>query len=85
MSSSTPPTFSPLPSLAWNDAHLFAVPIGCHYSSLPPLVIGGIDDMEDVPVSEAEALAGESAVLCLFVVKQRPVRPGREEESQGAC
>ena len=72
-----------LPSLAWNDPHLFAVPVWCHYSSLPPFVIGGIDDMEDVPISKAEALAGESTIFCLFIVKQRPVRPGREGKETG--
>lgn len=43
-------------------------------ASLPPLVIRGVDDVEDVPVPEAEPLAGEAAVLCPLVVEQRPVR-----------
>lgn len=43
-------------------------------AGLPPLIIGGVDDMEDVPILEAEPLAGEAAVLCLLIVKQCPIQ-----------
>lgn len=39
-------------------------------AGLPPLVIRGVDDVEDVPVPEAEPLAGEAAVLWPLVVEQ---------------
>lgn len=51
------------PSLAGDDAHFLAVPVWGDTAGLPPLVIRGIDDVEDVPVPEAEPLAGEAAVL----------------------
>lgn len=51
------------PSLAGDDTHFLTVPMWGDTASLPPLIIRGIDDMEDVPVPEAEPLAGEAAVL----------------------
>lgn len=58
------------PSLAGDDAHLLAVPVRRDTASLPPLVVRGVDDVEDVPVPEAEPLAGQPAVLRPLVVKQ---------------
>lgn len=50
---------------------------------LPPLVIGSVDDMEDVSVREAQALAGQAAVPRSIVVKQSSDnRTGRGEDSQ---
>lgn len=52
-----------LPSLAGDDAHFLAVAMWGDTAGLPPLIIRGIDDMKDVPVLEAEPLAGETTVL----------------------
>ena len=62
------------PSLAGDDTHFLTVPMRGHAPGLPPLIIRGIDDVEDVPVPEAETLAGEAAVLWLLIVKQCPVQ-----------
>lgn len=37
---------------------------------LPPLIVRSVYDMEDVPVREAQALAGQAAVPRSIVVKQ---------------
>lgn len=47
---------------------------------LPPLIVRGVDDVEDVSVPEAETLAGETAVLCPLVVEQRPVESKRHQD-----
>lgn len=59
-----------LPSLTRDDAHFLTVSMQGDTAGLPPLIIGGVDDMEDVSVPEAEPLAGEPTVLRLFIVKQ---------------
>ena len=51
------------PSLAGDDTHFLAVPMWGDMMCLPPLVIGRIDDVEYVPIFEAEPLAGETTVL----------------------
>lgn len=61
------------PSLAGDDAHLLAVAVRRDAASLPPLVVRGVDDVEDVPVPEAKPLAGQPAVLGPLVVEQGPV------------
>lgn len=61
------------PSLAGDDAHLLAVSVRRDAASLPPLVVRGVDNVEDVPVPEAEPLAGQPAVLRPLVVKQGSV------------
>lgn len=58
------------PFLAGNDANLLAFPVRRDEPRLPPLVIRGVDDMEDVAVGEAEALAGQTAVPRPVIVKQ---------------
>lgn len=46
------------PLLAGDDSYLLALTVRCHKPSLPPLIIRGIDDMQDVPIGEAEPLTG---------------------------
>lgn len=47
---------------------------------LPPLVVRGIYDVEDVPIREAQALAGQAAVPRSIVVKQSSIQTKRETE-----
>ena len=42
----------------------------CDQPRLPPLVIRSINDMEDIPIREAQALAGQAAVPRSVIVKQ---------------
>lgn len=51
------------PSLAGDDTHFVTVPMWSDTAGLPPLIIRGVDDVEDVPVPEAEPLAGKATVL----------------------
>lgn len=74
-----------LPFLAWNDPDLLALPVGCDQARLPPLVIGGVDDMQDVPIREAQALAGQTAVSGPVVVKQSSTHTHRERETGEGC
>lgn len=59
-----------VPFLAGNDANLLAFPVRCDEPRLPPLVIWGVDDMEDVAIGEAQALAWQTAVPRPVIVKQ---------------
>ena len=59
-----------VPFLAGNDPDLVALAMWRDEPRLPPLIIGGVDDVEDVPVREAQALAGQTAVPGSVVVKQ---------------
>lgn len=59
-----------VPFLARDDADLLALPMWCDQPRLPPLVVRSIYDMEDIPVREAQALAGQAAVPRSIVVKQ---------------
>lgn len=74
-----------LPFLAWNDPDLLALSVGCDQTRLPPLVIGGVDDMQDVPIREAQALAGQTAVSGPVVVKQSSTHTHRERETGEGC
>lgn len=69
-----------LPLLAWNDPDLLALSVGCDQTRLPPLVIGGIDDMQDVPIREAQALAGQTAVSGPVIVKKSSTHRDRKGE-----
>lgn len=57
------------PFLAGDDPDLLALAVGRDKPGLPPLIIGGIDDMQDVPVGETEPLAGQATVPGPVVVK----------------
>jgi len=63
---------STVPFLAWYDPNLLTLPMGCNQPCLPPLIIGGIDDMQDVPIGETQALAREATVPGPVVVKKSP-------------
>lgn len=63
-----------VPFLAGDDANLLAFPMRRDQPRLPPLVIRGVDDMEDVAVGEAQALAGQTAVPRPVIVKQSSAR-----------
>lgn len=67
------------PLLAGDDPDLLALAVGCDQPGLPPLVIRGVDDVQDVPVGEAEPLAGQAAVPGPVIVKQ-----GSEEGQRAA-
>lgn len=60
-----------LPSLAGDDPELLHLPIQCHLSGLPPLVVGCVHHVQDVPELKVEALAGQPRVLGFVIVKQR--------------
>lgn len=69
------------PSFTGDDAHFLTVPMWCDTASLPPLIIWGVDDVEDVPVAEAEPLTGQPTVLWLVIVKQSPVEQREYQDS----
>ena len=54
---------------------------------LPPLVIGGVDDMQDVAIGEAQALAGQTAVPGPVIVKQgsAATEGGGEDGERDTC
>lgn len=68
---------STVPFLAWYDPNLLTLPMGCNQPCLPPLIIGGIDDMKDVPIGETQALAREATVPGPVVVKKSPGKTKR--------
>lgn len=55
------------PPLAGDHAHLLPLP---QMPGLPPLLVGCVDHVEDVPEAEVQALAGQPRVSALVVVKQ---------------
>lgn len=61
-----------LPFLAWYDPDLLTLPVGCNQPCLPPLVIGGVDDMQDVSVRKTQTLAGQTTVPGSVIVKESP-------------
>lgn len=73
----TAPTAGHSPLLAGDDPDLLALAMGCHEPGLPPLIVRGIDDVQDVPVGEAEALAGQATVPGPVIVKQSSVKEQR--------
>ena len=73
-----------LPLLAWNDPDLLALSVGRDQTRLPPLVIGGVDDMQDVPIGEAQALAGKTAVSGPVIVKKGSTHR-KTERGMGVC
>lgn len=75
-------TRAAVPLLAGNDPDLLALAVGRDQSGLPPLIIGGVDDVQDVPVGEAQALAGQAAVPGAVVVKQSPTWTHRQDRQR---
>lgn len=63
---------STVPFLAWYDPNLLTLPMGCNQPCLPPLIIGGIDDMQDVPIGKTQTLAREATVPGPVIVKKCP-------------
>lgn len=61
-----------LPLFAGDDPDLLALAMWSNEPCLPPLIIGGIDDMQDVSVQKAETLAGQATVPSPVVIKQSP-------------
>lgn len=55
------------PPLAGDHAHLLPLP---QMPGLPPLLVGGVDHVEDVSEAEVQALAGQPRVSALVVVKK---------------
>lgn len=47
---------------------------------LPPLIVRSVYDMEDVPVREAQALAGQAAVPRSIVVKQSSKKKKKKKQ-----
>lgn len=60
----------PSPPLAGDHAHLLPLPLASQLSGLPPLIIGGVEHVEDVPKAEVQALTGQPRVSALVVVKE---------------
>jgi len=75
----TAPADGRSPFLAGDDPDLLTLAVGRDKPSLPPLIIGGVDDVQDVPVGEAEPLAGQATVPGPVVVKQGSAEEQREE------
>lgn len=65
------------PFLAGDDPDLLALSVWRDEPRLPPLVVRSIYDVEDVPIREAQALAGQAAVPRSIVVKQSSVKKKR--------
>lgn len=59
-----------VPFLAWNDPNLLTLSMWCDQPRLPPLVVRRINDMQDIPIRETQALAGQAAIPRSVVVKQ---------------
>ena len=59
-----------VPFLAGDDPDLLALSMRGDEPRLPPLVIRGVYDVQDVSVREAQALAGQAAVPRSIIVKQ---------------
>lgn len=75
----TAPAVRHSPLLAGDDPNLLTLAVGRDKPRLPPLIVRGIDDMQDVPIGEAEPLAGQATVSSPIVVKQGSVEEQREE------
>lgn len=75
----TAPAVRHSPFLAGDDPNLLALAVGRDKPSLPPLIVRGIDDMQDVPIGEAEPLAGQATVSSPVIVKKGSVEEQREE------
>lgn len=63
-----------LPPLAGDDPELLHLPVQRHLPGLPPLVVGRVHHVQDVPELKVEALAGQPGVLGFVIVKQRPAK-----------
>lgn len=75
----TAPADTHSPFLAGDDPDLLALAMGRDKPGLPPLIIGGVDDMQDVPIGETEPLAGQATVPGPVVVKEGSAEKQREE------
>lgn len=60
------------PLLTGDHTYLLAFSMCGHQSCLPPLVIRGINDMQNVTIGEAEPLAWQAAVPSPVIIKQGP-------------
>lgn len=72
-----------VPFLAWNDPNLLALSMWRDQPRLPPLIVRSVYDMEDVPVREAQALAGQAAVPRSIVVKQSSKKKKKIAKNKG--
>lgn len=72
-----------VPFLAWNDPNLLALSMWRDQPRLPPLIVRSVYDMEDVPVREAQALAGQAAVPRSIVVKQSSKKKKKKAKNKG--
>ena len=57
------------PPLAGNDAEAIIVIGRDEFSCLPPLVVTGIGDMENVTILEGQAMTGQATVFGWVIVK----------------
>lgn len=76
----TAPADGHSPFLAGDDSDLLALAMRRDKPGLPPLIVRGIDDVQDVPIGEAEALAGQATVPGPVIVKQGSA--GEQEEER---
>lgn len=70
-----------LPSFAGDDSHLLQLPLWRHMPGLPPLIVGGIYNMENVPKLKVQTLTGQPRVLGLIIVKQSSAEQDMKEIS----
>lgn len=59
-----------LPALAGDDANLAGLAVRPHWARLPPLIVRGVDDVQNVTKAEVQPLAGEATVFGLVVVEE---------------
>lgn len=71
-----------LPLLAGDDPDLLALAVWRDQPGLPPLVVRGVDDVQDVPVGEAQALAGQAAVPRPVIVEQSSAKSQTQRRAQ---
>lgn len=63
----------PFPSfLGGNDTNTLLFASGQHASRLPPFVVRGVGDVQNISVAEKQATTGQSVVLVGVVVKKGP-------------
>lgn len=58
-----------LPSFAGNDTHLLTVSFQHDSPCLPPFIIRGIDNVENIPIFETQSLTWQPTVLAFVIVK----------------
>lgn len=74
-----------LPPFAGDDPHLFTVPLQRDSPGLPPLVIRGVDNVENISIFKTKSLTWQPTVLALVIVKHGSVEMARENVVRNLC